>query len=122
MEAYTTEGCCSLIELRYFDYTVTKQEILHTLKYHYDDFFNESWGTSSIEYPRAIFATTKKEQTAAEQALRELKFKPTRFKSRHETSGNEKHLTFWWRATPPAELRPWLNQQVRKIKRDQRLY
>lgn len=100
MEINTALGCCSLIEICYFDSTTTADRILNALKDHYE--YEFEW--DGVEQPYAMFATTKSSQREAEAALKELKFKPTRFKSRHWTPTNPVIITHWFRKTPPTKI------------------
>jgi len=116
MEVTETEGCCSLLNLRYFDSFTTKEQIIRELERYYEEF---SEYENSSEFPVAMFATTKSTQRQAEEALKALKFKATKFKSRHAV-GNEKILTHWFRKTPPTEMAQWVRNLKRKVKRDLR--
>jgi hypothetical protein len=112
MEISETNGCCGLLEISEFNALSTEENILREIKFFYEMGFE-----FNSEVPYAMFATTNQHQTVAEQALKALKFKATKFKSRHAV-GNEKILTHWFRTTPPTKIMPWFRRQKRKAKRD----
>lgn len=112
MEISGSSGCCGLLEISGFNDLSTEENILRKIKLFYE---NEFEFTSEVPY--AMFATTHKNQTEAEKALKELEFKATKFKSRHAV-GNEKILTHWFRTTPPTKIMPWFRRQKRKAQRD----
>jgi len=114
MEISESNGCCGLLEISNFNSFSTEENILNEIKSYYTDSFEYD---GSPEVPYAMFATTRQDQTVAEQALKALKFKATKFKSRHAV-GNEKILTHWFRTTPPTKIMPWFRRQKRKAKRD----
>lgn len=113
MLVFNTNTCCSLIELGEFDCLETPERIVATLKQFYEEEFIYQQTT---ELPYAMFAVTKDNQPEAEAALKALKFKPTKFKSRHAKQG-EKRLTHWWRATPPTCMSKWLRDKKKEIQR-----
>lgn len=110
MQIDQTDGCCSLLEIKWFEDTDTAETIINKLKDYYQDDFDWNYTT---EFPFAMFATTKSDQWKAEKALKELKFKPTKFKSRH-AEGSEKILTHWWRSTPPTVMAVWFRNLKRR--------
>ena len=114
MEISESNGCCGLLEISNFNSFETEEDILNKIKSYYTDSFEYDGFT---EVPYAMFATTRQDQTVAEQALKALKFKATKFKSRHAV-GNEKILTHWFRTTPPTKIMPWFRRQKRKAQRD----
>jgi len=115
MYTNTLTHCCGMVEIGEFDSAETPEQILQTIKEHLEDCVFCDYET---EYPRAWIATTKspyQDKTAA--SLKSLGFVGKKFQSRHAT-GKEKELTLWTYMGIPKELRPWVRQRVKEIRKD----
>lgn len=116
MEARTVDCCCGLVELGNFTSDTTKESIIKCLTNYYEE--RIEW--DGREVPHAIFATTRKsEQQNAEKALAELGFRPRNFKSRYQIAPTkDPDLTFWWRSTPPREVKREITKMLKSRKDD----
>lgn len=114
MDIWETNGCCSLIEICGFDNLTSKYSLIQDLKNYYKVYLYDN----SNDYPRAMFATTRDaDQPEAVLALKALKFRATKFKSRHD-KGTEKSLTRWWRSTPPPEINKYIKTLLKERNSD----
>lgn len=108
----STNGCCSLLELSNFSYRTTSESILESLRSFYSSYIIEE----SDEEPRVFMATTRSNtQQNTEAALKELGFSSKKFKSRHKNIDLTGDLRFWWKSSPPPEIRKYIRQVRREL-------
>ena len=109
-------GCCSVVTISYFNNTtISRTHLLNELKDYYEDYLRNC----SFEYPRVLIATTRtSEQSNVENVLQELGFTKKKIHSRHKKVGDKPALTFWMRTSLPRELRIFVNNKLRQLRKE----
>ena len=122
MEIEEFPNCCSAIIISdFYTYPETtqppeKERILQGLKNYFGSYLENE---GPFDYPKTFFATTNSQcQFEWEIALKELGFKPRKFASRHANTASNKYLNFWSLYTIPKDLKPFIKEQIKRIKDD----